>query len=360
MTRTSKMLCAASTVALVAFGASPALAQVVTPGTTAGTAIQNTATVTFNVGGEAQDAQTSNTDEFLVDRKVDLIIEEVDGAATLVSPGGIQQITTFDVTNLSNSTIDINLLLAQQAGGAGEFGGTDNFNTNGPRFFIDRNNDGTFEEVTFLDEILANETIQVQVRTNVPLTRDGTAPLQTGDVASVVLTGRAHAAGATGLGAILNNTPTNTANLVDNVLADGSGTTDADNDGAFSARDDYLVSAAALSVLKSSRIVDDFVSADNFKAIPGALVEYCIAVTNAAGSANATDITVSDILPDNVEFVLNSIRLNGTVDASGTCQTDGTAGGAFDGTTVSGDLDPLSPTATDDATLTLIFQATID
>lgn len=360
MTRTGKLLCAVSATALVAFGATSAFAQAVTPETAAGTTIRNTATVNYEVGGVTQTAQ-EDSDDFVVDRKVNLTVQEVGGAATIVGPGGIQQITTFDVTNLSNDTIDLNLSAVQQAGGAGVFGGTDNFDTTNARFFIDRDGDGTFDEVTYLDEVLTDETITVQVRSDVPLTRDGTQPLLSGDVATVILTADAHAGGGDDtLGTELTTSATNTAG-VDTVLADGSGATDLDNDGAFSARDDYIVSAAALTVAKTSRIVEDPVSGTTDpKAIPGATIEYCIAVTNAAGSAEATGITVTDILPANMTFVVSSIFLNGTVDGSNECQADGTAGGAFDGTTVSGELDDLTPSASDDATLTLVFQATID
>jgi uncharacterized repeat protein (TIGR01451 family) len=48
--------------------------------------------------------------------------------------------------------------------------------------------------------------------------------------------------------------------------------------------------------------------------IPGAVVEYCIAVANAAGSATATNISVSDTLPAATTYLAAfGIKVNGTV-----------------------------------------------
>ena len=43
--------------------------------------------------------------------------------------------------------------------------------------------------------------------------------------------------------------------------------------------------------------------ATNPKYIPGAVIEYCIAVTNAAGSASATSVAISDPLPTEVTYL---------------------------------------------------------
>ncbi|MBX7495783.1 DUF11 domain-containing protein [Qipengyuania sp. 6B39] len=353
MTRTSRLLGAVSTIALVALSANPALAE----GTDAGTAIQNTVSVTFDVGGVTQDPVDSNTDEFLVDRRVNLTVEEVGGAATIVSPGSTQQVTTFTVTNLSNDTVDYALTVDQQAGGTSAFGGTDTFDTGTTTIYLD-DGDGVFDPstdtlVTYIDELAADTSATVFVVTDIPLGQ------VTGDIATVVLTADAHEGGATGsLGAELTTSATNTVDAVDTVLADGSGATDADYDGAFSARDDYQVLAAALSVLKTSRIVSDpitDVTGGTPKAIPGAVIEYCIAVSNASGGAPATNIVVTDPLPANTTFEAGSILLDGTV-SSGTCNLDGSAGGSYDGTNVTG---ALSDIAAGD-TATLVFRAVID
>lgn len=354
MIRTSTLLGAVSSLALVALSASPALAE----GTDAGTTVQNTVSVSFNVGTVAQTAETA-TDEFVVDRKVNLTVEEVGSSATIVSPGSTQQVTTFQVTNLSNDTLDFSLTAAQQSGGAGTFGGTDNFDTTDVLIYIDDDGTAGFSagdsQVTYIDELAADTSATIFVVSSIPLTAE------TGDVATVILTADASAGGTVGSeGAELTTSATNTVDAVDTVLADLSGATDVDYDGSYSASDDYEVLAALLSATKTSRIVSDPISdvtGGTPMAIPGAVVEYCIAVSNAAGSATASSIVVSDTLPADVTFVASSILLNGTVDAGGACvEGTGGAGGSFDGTTVSGSLNDLAG----GDTLTLVFRATID
>ena len=297
MNRTNTLLAATSALALAAIG-TPAFAE----GTDAGTAIQNTVTVNYDVGGVAQDPVDSNTDEFLVDRKVNVTVAEVGGAATLVTPGSTQQVVEFQVTNLSNDAVDYELTVAQQAGGAATFGGTDNFDTTNTVIYLD-NGDGVFDPntdtvVTYLDELGADETATVFVVADVPL---GQA---TGDISTVILTANAHAGDTpNALGAELTTSATNDPAAVDTVLADGTGVTDVDYDGAFSASDDYEVSAAAISAVKTSTVISDpvtDVTGGTPKAIPGAVIEYCILVSNASGSADATNVVLSDDVPADV------------------------------------------------------------
>ena len=147
---------------------------------------------------------------------------------------------------------------------------------------------------------------------------------------------------------------------MDTVLADGNGglTGDANYDGIYKAADDYKVLTAALTVVKSSKIVSDPVNGTtNPKAIPGAVIEYCIAVSNAAGGTTASNITVTDVVPSDLTFVSGSIKLDGTLTGS-VCNADGTAGGTYTaGTlTVSGTLSDITAGSSG----TLVFQATID
>ncbi|MGB7408097.1 MAG: hypothetical protein WA908_06285 [Pontixanthobacter sp.] len=358
MFRSSKILATASVIALGAM-ATPALAE----GTQSGTSVTNNVSVSFTVGGEDQTAVNA-TDTFTVDRKVNLTVVETGNATTQVSPGEINAVTAFTVTNTSNDTIDIDLLVEQQAGGTAKHGGTDTFDVNNVRVFLDVNGDGAFDagdtliNGSFLDEVAPDEQVSVLVVVNIPINK-GTPPtnLETGDVSGVTLTGTALAGGAIGRGAVLQETNgANTAG-VDTVFADGAGATDAARDGKFSDQDDYTVLAASLTAEKISRVISDpFNNTTNPKAIPGATIEYCISVSNAPGSATAADVVVTDPVPGDLTFIANSIRLNGSVDGSGLCQagTD-TAGASFDGTTVTGPLEDIP--AGESRTLT--FRATV-
>jgi uncharacterized repeat protein (TIGR01451 family) len=99
-------------------------------------------------------------------------------------------------------------------------------------------------------------------------------------------------------------------------------------DGRHAARSDYTVAAPSLSIAKYSRVVSDpFSGAASPRAIPGAVVEYCIVVSNAAGAATADAVTVSDVVPTEVTYFANSIFLNGTFNGTDTCTDTGGAAG---------------------------------
>ena len=81
-----------------------------------------------------------------------------------------------------------------------------------------------------------------------------------------------------------------------------------------------------LDVTKTSFIVSDGVSASNPKSLPGAIVRYCILVTNS-GSAAATNISANDVLPSNVTYIPSSM-LSGNGCATATTAEDDNAAGA--------------------------------
>ncbi len=87
--------------AIATFASAPAFAA----GTTAGSSITNTATVDFQVGGVSQVRQSAS-DTFVVDRKINLLVEEVGTVTTNVVPGQTNAVTTFQVINLSNEGLD--------------------------------------------------------------------------------------------------------------------------------------------------------------------------------------------------------------------------------------------------------------
>jgi uncharacterized repeat protein (TIGR01451 family) len=90
--------------------------------------------------------------------------------------------------------------------------------------------------------------------------------------------------------------------------------------------------------------------------IPGAVVEYCIAVANASGSATASNVAVSDTLPSQTAYQASfGVKLNGTVTGS-TCNADGAGSGSHASGVVSGTLADL---AAGDAR-TLVFRVTIN
>ena len=348
------MLASASVLAASAIAASHAFAA----GTTAGTTVTNTVTLDYKVGGVDQTALTAS-DSFKVDRKVNLTVAELDGATTTVSPGQSAAVTGFRVTNSSNASLDFGLAASQLSGGSAKHGGTDNFDVTAMKVYGDTNDDGDYDpgvdlEISYLDQVAADSSRVVFVVGNVPLGR------ATGDVAGVRLSATAAEATAAGSqGATVTETSGANTAEVDTVFADSSGSGNTARDGIHFAEDDWTVLAASLTATKTSRVVSDPLNLGvNPKMIPGAVVEYCIAVANASGSATATGIAVSDILPANVSYDSGfGIKLNGTKTGS-TCNADGASGGSYDsGTnTVSGTLSDIAA----GVTRTLVFRVTVD
>ena len=344
----------ASALTIALIGSSAVLAA----GTTAGSSVVNNVTLNYSVGGVAQTAiNASNT--FVVDRRVSMTVTEPGNATTSVSPGQTSAVTTFLVTNTSNAPLDLGLTLVQPAGGTTAHGGTDNFDVTAPLLYVDTNGNGTYDAgtdtlATYLDEVPADASRTVFVVANVPITRVN------GDVAGVTLTATAYNAGGTGTQGTIVTNDSGTANgngTMETVFADTAGATDAAADGKFSARDDYTVSAAQLTITKTSRVISDPTNGTaNPKMIPGAVVEYCIQAANAAGGAPATNVAISDPLPSQTTYSAGfGIFLNGTV-TGGNCNADGTAGGSFSAGTVSGTLLTV-PAGT---ARTLYFRTTIN
>lgn len=320
-------------------------------------------TVNYQVGGVAQ-TQASASNSFRVDRKVAVTVAEVGNTTTQVSPSQTTAVTTFTVTNNSNATLDFSLSALQQNGGAGPHSNTDNFNSTNTRVYVDTNANGVYDAGTdqqamFLDELGADQSRTVFVTVDIPADR------VTGDVSVVTLTAAARESGTVGVeGAALTQTNTGSLNevdpnFVDTVFADSAGATDSARDAAHSASDDYTVQAAALTVLKHSKVVSDPLNGtSNPKAIPGATIEYCISVANAAGSATANSVAIVDPLPSTVTYDAGyGIFLGGTM-TGGACNSDGSAGGGYDAgtTTVSGTLTNVAAATA----RTLRFRATIN
>lgn len=325
-----------------------ALPQAFAAGTTAGSSINNTASVDYTVGGVNQPDVLSNTSTFLVDRRINLTVAEVGGAATQVVPGATGQVLTFTVTNLSNAVMDFRLSAAQDANGATTaFSDTDNFNVTALQVFVDGNGNGTYDPATdtatFVDELAADGSISVFVVSSIP------AGQLNGDTAGITLTAIA-AQSTDGTGAYVatvgsiaadaaetNTTANDNAAFIDTVFGDGTGDTDAAVDGRFSDDDEYDVVTAAIVVVKSSTVVSDPFNLTSFpKAIPGAVIEYCLDVNNT-GAAAAGSIVLTDAIPANTTYVAGSITTQPT--GTGSACDVGTGTAEDDDDSDGGDLD---------------------
>lgn len=316
--------------------------------TAAGTKVSNSATVDYKIGGVSQtQTGTVTPAEFVVDRKVALTVTEVGDAATTVSPGASGSVE-FLVSNTTNDAIDVALSAETMAAGTTFLAGAN------PDLTSTEGWDGTAgvsltytfysdaaltQQITYIDSLDAGSTYHVWVKATMPVIgpdADDTK-VQNADIIVVKLTGTAHSAytdptgnsggitswdttpgatfgaptwdttGAKGDGQLGDalTAASNASNTVDNVFAD---TDDTDvggggaNDGKDAAYDAYKIGGAVITVNKRSAVYWDPVNLfTSPKAIPGAMVLYCITVTNAGDSA-ADEITVGDTIPTNTTF----------------------------------------------------------
>lgn len=344
MTSKLKYLVATSMVAASMMSASSAFAA----GTLVGTDINNTASVAYQVGGVNQTAATgANT--FKVDRKVVFtVVEATPTGTTSVSPGQNAAVTTFLVSNTSNDTLDFSLAANQLAGGTAAHGGTDVFNMTGVTYFVDANNNGTYEAgtdtATLIDNLAPDTSVRVFIVANTPIGATN------GQVAGVTLTGTA--LNSTGTAITAATDATANTDLVETIFADTG------RDGIETGSDDYTVAAPVLTVTKLSRVVSDGVSASNPKAIPGAVVEYCITVSNSATGATATNVSVGDnlsLVPNVTYDNTFTPKVDGTVVTGNTC-TPGATNGSYTAPNVTGNLTNIAA----GQTRTLVFRVTIN
>jgi hypothetical protein len=361
MTSKLRFFVAAGMVSAAMMSASSAFAA----GSLVGTDVQNTATVDYQVGGIPQTQRTA-TDSFAVDRKVNFTLTEATATGTTsVVPNQQDAVTRFTLNNISNDTLDFVLSAGQLSGGTAEHGGTDIFDLTGLTFFVDADPDGAgpllpdgvytagTDTATTVDNLAPDTSRTIFVVGDIPITATN------GQVAGVTMTASVRNADGSTITAATNATVNTTG--VETVFADSG------RDGVESAGDDYTIAAPNLTVTKLSRVVRDNVNgpgtsadATNPKAVPGATVEYCIQVTNAASAATATNVLVQDNLNLEPDFTYDSSftpKYDGTAVSGNVC-TPGTLDATYNGgtNTVSATLSNIAA----GETRTLVFRVTID
>lgn len=310
--------------------AGPQMAMAANNYTPACTQISNIATISYQVGSVQQTPVQSNggtPTTFYVGVKVDVLVTRTDVATVTVYPGSLATAMTFSVTNNGNATQKYALTAIPEANGtANPFGGvlTDTFDGTG----IITN--GTLGTTSSIAGLAPDASQAVTIVVNVPPSQVNNdlavyglkAQTQWVGTSTDINTKNGTAAGSLVGGGLCTALG---ATTVDVVAADGAGTDgDVANDGAHSARDAYLVSAAALTITKSSAVYWDPVNLTTSpKAIPGAVITYTVSISNASGVANATSVGLVDDLTS--EITANHLTFgNGMAGAPNTSFNDGT------------------------------------
>lgn len=278
-------------------------------GTPSGTAISNSATLTYAIGAGPTITATSNTVLFLVDKKVNLLVAEVSGSAASVSIGQTGAVTTFSVTNLGNDPQGFNLAAALAVGNPAPGGTapftTNNFSATGLQVFADSNANGVYDAgvdtASSIPTLAAGASRTVFIVSNIP------AIVLNGQQSVVSLT--ASAVVPTTMAALSSTAGVDTAG-VDVVFADSAGVAVGDiaRDAKHSAYAAYLVSGVNVALTKSvASVLDPYGTAI---LMPGTVMTYQIAVA-LTGIGTATNLVITDPLPANTTYVPGSIIVSG-------------------------------------------------
>ncbi|MEL6723455.1 MAG: hypothetical protein AAFP24_00435 [Pseudomonadota bacterium] len=314
--------------------------------TEAGTSVANTFTLSYSVSGTTQPDITNDTattdptavvqgtpTTFTVDRKIDLTVTATN--SVLSTPPGADATLTFELVNNGNDNAAYSFSIEDLDSGGTTFDAT----TLIVRYLIDANNNGSDDDgaYTVIAETAINAAAgSANVTTDVPkgdrvfIQVQGTIAAGIDDDSSdditIVAETRDPAAfanvGETSATPAAVTTASGGANIIDgvaqNILADGTGvaaSSDGDNDGLFAATGTIEVQSPDLEAAKTVEVIKEpdatgpitdcatASSVADSKAVPGACVEYVIEVENTGDTVSATDLTISDVLPDEVVFI---------------------------------------------------------
>jgi uncharacterized repeat protein (TIGR01451 family) len=267
-------------------------------GTTAGTQIQNSVTVSYSVALIPQTPIVADDGSgFLVDKKIDFTVTNDDTNQIAVNPGAQDQITNWTLTNTSNTAQYFTLAASNLATGKTVYSDADTGDDTGTQTIYYSTDGGTsYSPYTGAISIVADGSIKVQVRSDIPLT------VANGDVMNIQLLATA----TDSVGTPETATAGADTASIDTVLADGTGDASYEGtayDGKYQVWGGYQVESAALSVTKGSCVIWDPVnlSNGNQKRIPNAVVRYTIEVHNN-GVLPGTSVIAQDILPSEVTY----------------------------------------------------------
>jgi len=302
-------------------------------GTAAGTVIENTASISFELDGTPL-TQTSNTTSVTVAERIDVSVS-LQSPQRLVAAGGTDQPLRFTIVNTGNGNESYALSLNSAIAG-------DDFDPVPSAVSIVFDSDGSGDlnagDQPYVagdnDPLLAaDESVDVFIVNDIP----GSAV--NGQLGLSELTVTA----TTGTGSAGTSFPGLGDGGIDAVV--GATTATATVAG------EYFVSDVQLAIVKTQRVADPFGGSEP---VPGATITYTITVDVSAGTAVAA--VVRDPVPTFTSYVANSLTLNAAAltDASDTDAGEIDTSSAAEVVVRLGDLSPT------DGTQTIEFAVLID
>jgi len=280
-------------------------------GTGVGTEVENYGTLHFQVNHVDQDEINSTKDLFKVDKKINFIVETADGTIVGVQPNQKDAVLTFHLRNNGNSVQDFGLYYVADNGN--DFSGkTDDSNMTYKKIYVESGATAGYQSAEdtaeYVDELAVDTNTTVYMLFDIPSNRVD------GNVSDYTLIAEARIGDTAGKGDVdQNDSGADDPLAIQTVWADPAGTYDAAKDGNNSDHDAFEVQAAVLNFEKTSIVVDDYVSGDNFKRIPGALIRYCFELNNT-GTQDATDLYWEDNVSATLTVVADTAKYTDDLD----------------------------------------------
>lgn len=276
---------------LLTAGAFHAPGQAYAAPTPAGTVINNSATATYDLPGGGQSTVTSNIVSLTVDELLDVAVAWTDGGDVSVTPGAVNQVLIWRVTNAGNGSEAFRLVARDNAGG-------DDFDPAATSIVLDANNNGVYDpglDTLYVaganEPVLAPEqSAMVFVLSTIPA---GAGDAQRGRIDLV-------ATAVTGSGAPGTSFAGQGQGGGDAVV--GATGADAEDDGY------YKASAGSVAFVKSATVADPF---NGTTSVPGAIITYRLVAT-VSGSGSLANLRIADAIPAGTTYRPGTLTLEGT------------------------------------------------